>query len=179
MALRLKKGDTVKVLAGKDKGKTGVVLSSNPKKNTVVVDGVNVITKHVKPRSAQEQGGIKTENGNINVSNVMVVCPVCGKATKIAAGEENGKKVRICKHCKANLDAVKKEEVKPVKKTVRKKSAKATEATAEETAEAPVKKTVRKKSAKTAVATEEVAPVVESAEAVEEPAKESDETSNA
>ena len=152
MALRLKKGDTVKVLAGKDKGKTGVVLSSNPKKNTVVVDGVNVITKHVKPRSAQEQGGIKTENGNINVSNVMVVCPVCGKATKIAAGEENGKKVRICKHCKANLDAVKKEEVKPVKKTVRKKSAKTAE---------------------------EVAPAVESAEAVEEPAKESDETSNA
>lgn len=175
MALRLKKGDTVKVLAGKDKGKTGVVLSSNPKKNTVVVDGVNVITKHVKPRSAQEQGGIKTENGNINVSNVMVVCPVCGKATKIAAGEENGKKVRICKHCKANLDAVKKEEVKPVKKTVRKKSAKATETT-EEQAQEPVKKTVRKKSAKTA---EEVAPAVESAEAVEEPAKESDETSNA
>lgn len=175
MALRLKKGDTVKVLAGKDKGKTGVVLSSNPKKNTVVVDGVNVITKHVKPRSAQEQGGIKTENGNINVSNVMIVCPVCGKATKIAAGEENGKKVRICKHCKANLD-VKKEEVKPVKKTVRKKSEKAVEATADE-AEAPVKKTVRKKSAKTAVAEE--APVVESAEAVEAPATASDETSNA
>lgn len=175
MALRVKKGDTVKVLAGKDKGKTGVVLSSNPKKNTVVVDGVNVITKHVKPRSAQEQGGIKTENGNINISNVMVVCPVCGKATKIAAGEENGKKIRICKHCKANLDAVKVEE-KPVKKTVRKKSAKAEEVTANE-AEAPVKKTVRKKSAKTAVAEE--APVVESAEAVEAPAVESDETSNA
>ena len=78
MALRLKKGDTVKVLAGKDKGKTGTVLSCNPEKNTVVVDGVNVITKHVKPRSAQQQGGITKANGSIDMSNVMVVCSECG-----------------------------------------------------------------------------------------------------
>ena len=76
MALGIKKGDNVLVLAGKDKGKTGKVLSVNPTKNSVVVDGVNVVTKHVKPRSAQQTGGITKENGNIDISNVQLVCPV-------------------------------------------------------------------------------------------------------
>ena len=146
--LQIKKGDTVKVLAGKDKGKIGVVLSSNPEAHTVVVEGVNVVTKHVKPRSAQQQGGIVKENGSIEVSNVQIVCPVCGQTTRIAVSEVDGKKVRTCKKCNGSLDvAAKKEE--PAKKTVRKKSAKAEVAEGEE---APAKKTVRKKSVKTETA---------------------------
>ena len=149
MALQIKKGDTVKVLAGKDKGKVGVVLSVNPDANSVVVEGVNVITKHVKPRSAQQQGGIVKENGNIDISNVQIVCPVCGKATRIGVAVNGDKKGRVCKKCNASLDvAAKKEE--PAKKTVRKKAAKA-----EEETEAPAKKTTRKKSAATAEATAE------------------------
>lgn len=140
MALHIKKGDNVLVLAGKDNGKTGKVLSVNPAKNTVVVDGVNVVTKHVKPRSAQQTGGITKENGNIDMSNVQLICPVCGKATRIAIGEVDGKKVRICKKCNANMDA----KVAKAEKKTRKSTKKAEEATAVEATvveEKPVKKT--------------------------------------
>lgn len=192
MALSIKKGDNVIVIAGKDKGKSGKVLSSNPAKSTVVVEGVNEITKHVKPRSAQQQGGIVKENGPINVTNVMLLCPVCNKGVRYTVKTEegeNGKKVRICKKCGAVLD-FKVEEAKPAKKkTVRKKSAKKAEESAEvaenaevavATEEAPKKKTVRKKSAKTeeAVATEEVK--TEAKKPVrKKSAKTADETSNA
>ena len=96
MSLHVKKGDTVAVIAGKDKKKTGKVLAVNPSEGTVIVDGVNIITKHNKPRSANQPGGIVKENGKIDASNVMVVCPACGKATRIAAGEADGKKIRLC-----------------------------------------------------------------------------------
>lgn len=170
MALNIKKGDNVIVIAGKDKGKIGKVLSSNPSKSIVVVEGVNTITKHVKPRSAQQQGGIVKENGPINVTNVMLLCPVCNKGVRFGVKTEivDGKevKVRICKKCGAVLD-FKAEEAKPAKKKpVRKKSAKKTEETAENveevaTEEAPKKKTTRKKSVKT-----EEAPAVEVTEEV-------------
>ena len=88
MALNIKKGDTVIVIAGKDKGKTGKVLSSNPAKFTVKVEGVNEITKHVKPRSAQQQGGIVKETGSINASNVMLLCPVCNKGVRFSVKTE-------------------------------------------------------------------------------------------
>ncbi len=186
MALNIKKGDNVIVIAGKDKGKSGKVLSSNPAKFTVVVEGVNEITKHVKPRSAQQQGGIVKENGSINASNVMLLCPVCNKGVRFTVKTENvdGKeiKVRICKKCGAVLE-YKAEEVKVAKKAVRKK-AKKTEETAENaevvaTEEAP-KKTVRKKTAKTeeAPAAEEVK--TEAKKTVrKKSAKTADETSNA
>lgn len=90
---------------GKDKGKTGKVLSADPKSGRVVVDGVNIVTKHNKPRSAQVPGGIEKTNGTIDVSNVQLVCPACGKATRIGHAELEGKKVRVCKKCNANLDA--------------------------------------------------------------------------
>ena len=138
MALNVKKGDNVVVLAGKDKGKTGKVVSANPSKNTVVVEGVNVITKHNKPRSAQDKGGIVKENGNIDVSNVQIICPVCGKATRVAHAEEDGKKIRVCKKCGKSLDV----KAKPEKKT--RKSAKAT-AVSEEATEVAVKETAPKK----------------------------------
>lgn len=153
MALQIKKGDLVKVIAGKDKGKTANVLSVNPANHTLVVDGVNVVTKHVKPRSAQQTGGIVKEPGNIDASNVMLVCPKCGKATRIAVKTVDGKKVRVCKFCGEVLEY--KAEEKPAKKTVRKKSKAADQEPVEEkaapeaTEAAPVKKTVRKKSAKT------------------------------
>ncbi len=166
MALQIKKGDLVKVIAGKDKGKTANVLSVNPENHTLVVDGVNVVTKHVKPRSAQQAGGIVKEPGNIDASNVMLVCPKCGKATRIAVKTVGGKKVRVCKFCGEVLEY--KAEEKPAKKSVRKKSAKAAEEqpveeTPAATAEtAPVKKTVRKKSAKTEAPAEANNPEVES-----------------
>ena len=141
MSLNVKKGDTVLVLTGKDKGKQGKVLAANPKTGRVVVDGVNVITKHVKARSAQQQSSIEKQNGTIDESNVMVICPVCGKATKVANVEVNGKKIRACKKCNAALDVKEEKTEKKAKKTK-------TAAKAEETAEkAPAKKTSRKKKA--------------------------------
>ena len=101
--LNVKKGDTVVVITGKDAGKKGKVLASYPTKNRVVVEGVNMITKHQKPRSAQDKGGIIKKEGTIEVSNVMVVCPVCGKATRVKHAEKDGKKVRVCK-CGESLD---------------------------------------------------------------------------
>ncbi len=142
MALHVKKGDNVLVLAGKDKGKTGKVLSANPANHTVVVDGVNVVTKHRKPRSAQQPGGIEKVNGNIDSSNVQIICPACGKATRVGNAEVNGKKSRVCVKCGASLDA---KAAKAEKKTA-KKTAKTAETAVETPAEEkPVKKTAAKK----------------------------------
>lgn len=142
MALHVKKGDNVLVLAGKDKGKTGKVLSANPANHTVVVDGVNVVTKHRKPRSAQQPGGIEKVNGNIDSSNVQIICPACGKATRVGNAEVNSKKSRVCVKCGASLDA---KAAKAEKKTA-KKTAKTAETAVETPAEEkPVKKTAAKK----------------------------------
>ena len=142
MALHVKKGDNILVLAGKDKGKTGKVLSANPANHTVVVDGVNVVTKHRKPRSAQQPGGIEKVNGNIDSSNVQIICPACGKATRVGNAEVNGKKSRVCVKCGASLDA---KAAKAEKKTA-KKTAKTAETAVETPAEEkPVKKTAAKK----------------------------------
>lgn len=131
MALNVKKGDNVLVLAGKDKGKTGKVLSADPKTNRVVVDGVNIITKHNKPRSAQVPGGIEKTNGTIDVSNVQIICPACGKATRVANGEVNGKKNRLCKKCGASLDV---KAAKAEKKTVKRATKKSAEVSEENNA---------------------------------------------
>ncbi|MDY6023931.1 MAG: 50S ribosomal protein L24 [Candidatus Borkfalkiaceae bacterium] len=128
--MKVKKNDTVLVLTGKDAGKTAKVLVALPKANRVVVDGVNVQKKHKKARNAQEVSSIKEQAGPIDASNVMVVCPVCGKATRVAYKVEGDKKARICKKCGALLDATK--EAKEVKKTAKRKTKKAT---AEESAE--------------------------------------------
>ena len=99
--MRIKKGDTVQVLAGNDKGKTGEVLEVIPKDSKVVVKGINVRKKHIKPRKQGEEGGIIPVECAINSSKVNVVCPKCGKATRIGYKIENDKKVRICKKCGA------------------------------------------------------------------------------
>ena len=117
MKMTIKTGDNVLVIAGKDKGKIGKVSAVYADSNKVLVEDVNVVTKHQKPRSQQDKGGIVKKSAPIDASNVQVVCPVCGKATRVAHAEIEGKKVRICKKCKASLD---KEFVKATKKEAKK-----------------------------------------------------------
>ena len=153
--MEIKKGDNVVVIAGKDKGKKGKVLETSPKSLKVVVEGVNIVSKHKKPRSAQDKGGIIKQTNPIDSSNVMVVCPACDKATRVAHKTVDGKKVRVCKKCGASLDkefvkAVKKDsksvkaEEKIEKKTTT-KSAKISETKTTKTASKSTKKPVDKK----------------------------------
>ena len=97
--MEIKKGDNVVVIAGKDKGKKGKVVETSPKSLKVVVEGVNVVSKHKKPRSAQDKGGIIKQTNPIDSSNVMVVCPNCDKATRVSHKDIEGKKVRVCAKC--------------------------------------------------------------------------------
>ena len=120
--MKVKKNDTVLVITGKDAGKTAKVLVALPKDNKVVVDGINVQKKHKKARSAQEVSSIENQSGPIDASNVMVVCPVCNKATRVAYKVEGDKKLRICKKCGAGLDVAEKKEVKKVTKRTTKKA---------------------------------------------------------
>ena len=101
--MKIRKGDNVKVLSGNDKGKTGEVLEVIPNTQKIVVKGINVRKKHVKPRKQGEEGGIIPVECAIHSSKVNVVCPKCGKATRIGYVEENGKKVRVCKKCGAKI----------------------------------------------------------------------------
>ena len=102
--MNIVKKDKVIVLSGRDKGKTGEVLSADPKAGKVVVQGVSVATKHQKPRKQGEEGGIIKLETPIYACKVMVVCPKCSKPTRVAhkVGAD-GKKVRACKHCGAEL----------------------------------------------------------------------------
>ena len=94
-SLKIKKGDTVKVIAGKDKDKEGKVIAVDPKKSTVLVEGVNMITKDTKPSMANQQGGIIHQEGPIDISNVMYVHK--GKATRVGFKMDGDKKVRFAK----------------------------------------------------------------------------------
>ena len=101
--MRIKKGDTVKILSGNDKGKTGEVLEVIPKTNKIIVKGVNIRKKHIKPRKQGEEGGIISAECAIHSAKANVVWPKCGKATKIGYVEEKGEKVRVCKKCGAKI----------------------------------------------------------------------------
>ena len=101
--MKLRKGDTVKVLSGNDKGKTGEILSVDPKSSKIVVKDVNIRKKATKPRKAGETGGIISKEFPIDASKVNVVCPNCKKAVRVGYKIEDGKKVRICKACGAKL----------------------------------------------------------------------------
>jgi len=106
--VHVKKGDTVYILSGKDRGKKGKVLSVIPSKGTVLVEGVNMSTKHKKPRNMYQQGGIIHQESPIDSSNVMLVCDKCKKPTKIAKKIfENGQKARVCKKCGEVIDIIK------------------------------------------------------------------------
>ena len=102
---RLKKGDTVKVIAGKEKGKTGKILSTIPGKERVVVEKINLIKRHHRP-DAQGKGGIVEKEGAIHVSNVMYLCDKCGSGVRIGYKIlDDGKKARVCAKCHETLDA--------------------------------------------------------------------------
>ena len=103
MAMNVKKGDTVVVLSGKDKGKQGKVQGTLPSEAKVIVEGINMVTCHVKPRRQGEEGGIMKREAAIASCKVQVVCPKCGKGTRIAHNITGDKKVRVCKHCGAEL----------------------------------------------------------------------------
>ena len=117
MSLNVKKGDNVVILAGKDKGRTGKIVSVNTSAGRVVVDGANEITKHVKARSANQQSRIEKKSGTIDASNVMILCPACNKATRVANKVEGGKKIRVCQKCGAALDLKAEKNDKKEKKT--------------------------------------------------------------
>lgn len=101
-AMKIKKGDTVRVIAGKDKGKEGKVLSVDVKNNRVIVEGINMITKHAKPSMSNQQGGIINKEAPIDMSNVMYV--LNGKVTRIGFKVEDGKKVRVAKSTGEAID---------------------------------------------------------------------------
>ena len=103
MSMNVKKNDTVVVLSGKDKGKKGKVLSVDPESRKVIVEGVNVASRHQKPRKQGEEGGIIKKETPIYACKVMTVCPKCDKATRVAHKIVDGKKVRVCKHCGAEI----------------------------------------------------------------------------
>jgi large subunit ribosomal protein L24 len=94
-ASKIRKGDTVIVLSGKDKGKTGEVIRSMPKDNKVLVSGVNVAARHRKPTQTNPQGGIERKEAPLHVSNVAVADPKTGKPTRVRFEERDGKKVRV------------------------------------------------------------------------------------
>ena len=102
--MKLKKGDRVRVIAGKDLGKDGVIMRVLPDKNKVIVEGVNIAKKHQRPTRATMQGGIIDKDMPLHASNVALICSGCGKATRLGYRfDDNGKKIRICRKCKADV----------------------------------------------------------------------------
>lgn len=101
--MKVKKGDNILVIAGKDKGRTGKVLRAFPKEMKILVEGMNLKKKHVRPKREGEKGQVVDVPLAMDVSNVKIVCPKCGKATRIGykLGEKN--KSRICKKCKLEI----------------------------------------------------------------------------
>ena len=97
--MKIKKGDTVQILSGNDKGKKGEVLEVIPKTQKIIVKGINIRKKHVKPRKQGEEGGIIPVECSIHSSKVSVVCPKCGKLTRVGYVMEGDTKVRVCKKC--------------------------------------------------------------------------------
>lgn len=105
--MRIKKGDRVKVISGKDKGKEGKILRNIRDKGMVVVEGINMATKHVRPTQNNPQGGIVKQESPIYDSKVMLVCPSCGEPTRVnRAFLEDGQKVRLCKKCGEVIDKI-------------------------------------------------------------------------
>ncbi len=102
--MNIKKGDKVKVLSGKDRGAEGIVIAAKPAAQRVTVEKVNIIKKAMRPTQANPEGGISEMEAPIHVSNVMLICPSCKEATRVNVKREDGKKVRVCKKCGADID---------------------------------------------------------------------------
>jgi large subunit ribosomal protein L24 len=105
-AISIRHGDNVKVMSGRDKGKTGRVLSVNPWKNTVTVEHANIIKRHTRPNPQKNvKGGIVDKEAPLQVSNVMLICPGCGKHTRTGHTTlPDGTRTRICRRCKATFE---------------------------------------------------------------------------
>ena len=101
--VHVKKGDTVAVISGNDKGKQGKVLEVSPKEGNVLVEGVNIVSKHVKPRRQGEQGGIVQVEGAIYACKVQLFCSKCGKPVRSKIKADGDKKIRVCAKCGAEL----------------------------------------------------------------------------
>ena len=97
--MKIHKGDTVLIISGKDRGKKGKVLQSFPKEQKIVVEGVYIRKKHIKPKKSGDKGQIVESPGPISVSNVKLICVKCGKATRVGYKIKNKKKYRVCKKC--------------------------------------------------------------------------------
>jgi large subunit ribosomal protein L24 len=110
MALKIRRDDTVRVIAGKDKGKTGRVLRVDPKQHKVYVEGANIIKRHTRPRTlrdtqrAQEVGGIVEKEGPIHISNVMLIDPDSGEPTRVGMKRDGGRRVRVAKKSGKEID---------------------------------------------------------------------------
>jgi large subunit ribosomal protein L24 len=137
--MKVKKNDTVVVITGKDVKKTGKVLVAFPQDNKIIVEGVNVQEKNRKARSAQETSQKIKKEGPIDASNVLVICPVCGKATRVGYEIVDGKKVRICKKCKASLDT----KVAPKEEPKKRATKKSTKVAETDVTEAPATEEVK------------------------------------
>jgi large subunit ribosomal protein L24 len=110
MALKIRKEDMVRVISGKDRGKTGRVLRVDPKRQRVFVEGLNIVKRHMKPRTlrdtqrAQELGGIVEKEGAIHVSNVMLIDPGSGEPTRVGVKRQGGRRVRVAKRSGKEID---------------------------------------------------------------------------
>lgn len=137
--IHIKKGDSVMVIAGKDKGKSGEVLLVNPDTQKVLVDGLNIVSKSTKPRSAQETGGIIKKSAPFAASNVMPICPSCNQVTRVSISIEEvdgkKKKERVCKKCNASLDEVRAAKKKSAAKKATKADSKKTKSSKKAVAE--------------------------------------------
>lgn len=102
--MKIKKNDLVLIVRGKDRKRTGKVIKALPKENKVVIEGLNLVKKHIRPRRQGEKGKIVEVPRPIYVSNVKIICPKCGDATKIGYNIVDGKKKRFCKKCKKIID---------------------------------------------------------------------------
>ena len=131
-SMNVRSGDTVEIIVGDENnyGKRGKVVIADPKSNRVIVENLNLVTKHRKPRSAQEQGGKVERPRAIDVSNVALVCPKCSQTTRVGHQlGDNGKYLRVCKKCGAVIDA--KAEKKQTKAAAKKTTKKSTKKTAD------------------------------------------------
>jgi large subunit ribosomal protein L24 len=102
--MHVKKGDKVMVISGKEKGKTGTIIAAFPKTDRVLVEGLNLVKKHMKPNQANPQGGIVSQEASIHVSNVMLIDPKSGEPTRVSYKVEDGKKVRVAKKSGETID---------------------------------------------------------------------------
>lgn len=101
--MKIKKNDTVLIISGKDRNRKGKVIEAFPQEGKVIVEGINIRKKHVKPKKSGEKGQLIESPSSITVSNVKIICPKCGKATRLGYKRTEKVKVRICKKCEQEV----------------------------------------------------------------------------